>query len=60
MLDDMRIFPRGAKEVETAPVIELGRAIITMMSGELPEPPEGTIWLYGTVKGRDTIGWRWS
>jgi hypothetical protein len=56
--DDLSIFPRGATEVETAPVVELGRAIIALVSGQLPEAPEGTIWLYGTPSGRETIGWR--
>jgi len=53
ILDDLRIFPRGALEVETAPVIELGRAFIELVSGELPEPPAGKIWIYGTETGRE-------
>ena len=53
ILDDLRIFPRGASEVETAPVIELGRAFIELVSGELPEPPAGKIWIYGTETGRE-------
>jgi hypothetical protein len=56
--DNLHIFLRGATEVETAPVIELGRAIIALVSGQLPEPPEGKIWLYGTPAGRETIGWK--
>lgn len=51
ILDDLRIFPRGAAEVETTPVIELGRAFIELVSGELPEPPAGKIWIYGTETG---------
>jgi hypothetical protein len=39
--------------VETAPVIELGRAFIELVSGELPEPPDGKIWIYGTETGRE-------
>lgn len=57
ILDDIRIFTRGATEVFTAPVVELGRAIIALMRGELPEAPEGQIWLYGVPEGRITIGW---
>jgi hypothetical protein len=53
ILNDLRIFPRGASEVETAPVIELGRAFIELVSGELPEPPAGKIWIYGTETGRE-------
>ena len=33
--------------METAPVIELGRAFIELVSGELPERPAGKIWIYG-------------
>jgi hypothetical protein len=39
VLDDLSIFPRGATEVLTAPIVELGRAIIELVSGELPEAP---------------------
>ena len=56
LLDDLRIFPRGATEVLTAPVVELGRAIIELVSGELPEAPDGKIWFYGTPTGRQTRG----
>ena len=56
LLDDLRIFPRGATEVLTAPVVELGRAIIELVSGELPEAPDGKFWFYGTPTGRQTLG----
>jgi hypothetical protein len=55
LVDDLRIFPRGAKEVFTAPVIELGRAIIVLVSGDLPQSPRGEAWFYGTPTGRSTI-----
>jgi hypothetical protein len=55
LADELRIFPRGAKEVLTAPVIELGRAIIALVSGDLPQSPEGEAWFYGTPTGRSTI-----
>ncbi len=54
-VDDLRIFPRGAKEVLTAPVVELGRAMIALLLGELPEAPEGGAWLFGAPDGRSTI-----
>ena len=57
ILEDVRIFTRGASEVYTAPVVELGRAIIALVSGELPEAPRGQMWLYGAPEGRQTIGW---
>jgi hypothetical protein len=55
ILDDLRIFPRGEKGVLAAPVVELGRAIIALVSGELPEAPDGAIWFYGTPTGRQTL-----
>ncbi len=55
VLDDLHIFPRGEKEVLTAPVVELGRAIIALVSGELSEAPNGKTWLYGTPTGRQTL-----
>jgi hypothetical protein len=58
LLDDLRIFPRGAMEVSTGPVVELGRAVIGLVSGTLPEPPTGTAWFYGTDGGRQTLGMR--
>jgi hypothetical protein len=56
VLDGEGISPRGASEVQTGPVIEVGRAIIALMSGELPEPPENAAWCYGFPEGRTTIG----
>jgi hypothetical protein len=55
ILDDLRIFPRGAKFISTAPVIELGQAIIGLVKRSLPEAPAGTWWLFGTPERRDTI-----
>jgi len=54
-VDDLRIYPRGAKEVLTAPVVELGRAIIGLVCDELPEAPEGEAWIFGSPTGRSTI-----
>jgi hypothetical protein len=54
LFDDMHIFPRGATEVRTAPVVELGRAIIALISGTLPEAPSGMAWFY-TDTGRETL-----
>ena len=56
LLDDLRIFTRGATEVLTGPVVELGRAIIELVSGQLPEAPDGKFWFYGTPTGRQTLG----
>jgi hypothetical protein len=37
---------RGENEILSAPVIELGEAIITLVSGKLPGPPKGNAWRY--------------
>ena len=57
ILDDLRLDPRGTTVVLTAPIVELGHAIIALVSGELPDAPKGQIWLYGASAGRQTIGW---
>jgi hypothetical protein len=55
ILDDLRIFPRGATEVATAPVIELGTAIVELVQGSLPPAPINTWWCFGFPDGRTTI-----
>ena len=58
ILDGEGIFPRGATEVLTGPVIELGHAIIALVSRELPEAPECTAWHFGFPEGRGVIQMR--
>jgi len=55
LTNELRIFPRSATEVPTAPIIELGHAIIALVPGTLPRPSEGEAWFYGTPTGRSTI-----
>jgi hypothetical protein len=55
ILDDLRIFCRGATLIPTAPVVELGRAIASLVEGTLPCPPQGTYWYYGADCGRLAI-----
>lgn len=52
-----RLFHRGLKEVRTAPVIDLGRAIIALLRDELPNAPKGEAWFF-TETGRSTIRMR--
>jgi hypothetical protein len=54
-VDNLRIFPRGTKEVHTAPVVELGRAMVALLLGELPEAPKGEAWFFGTPDGRSIL-----
>lgn len=49
------VFARGAAEVATAPVIELGQALIELLSGTLPDDPPDNRWIYGTPRGRDLL-----
>src|SRR6516225_2835961 len=48
LLDDMRRFARGLPSVTTASAIRLGRAIIELINGTLPESPQGTWWFFST------------
>lgn len=58
LADGLHIEPRGTSAVLTAPVVELGRAIIALVSGNLPPSPKGEAWFYGTSRGRHTIRMR--
>lgn len=58
ILDGKGIFPRGAREIHTAPIVELGEAIVALVTGVLSPAPRGTVWLYGTPSGRTTIATR--
>jgi hypothetical protein len=51
ILDGEGVFARG-DGVMTGPVVELGRAVIALIRGELPSPPRGKRWFYGP-EGRD-------
>jgi hypothetical protein len=55
VLDGKGISPRGAAEIDTAPIIELGEAIVAVVTGVLPEAPTGTVWFFGAETGRRTI-----
>jgi hypothetical protein len=55
LVDDLRIFPRRPEELLTAPDIELGHAIIALVSGNLPQPPTGESWFYGKATAWSTI-----
>jgi hypothetical protein len=59
LLDGEGVFPRGLASVTTASVIRLGRAIIQLLDGTLPEAPRGTAWwLFGTEDHPTTLGTR--
>jgi hypothetical protein len=55
VLDDHTVIWRPAAAVETAPIAELGQAIIQLLQGTLPSPPPGTWWYFGLSGGPRTI-----
>ena len=55
ILDGEGVFARGASEVLSGPILELGEAIVALVEGELPAAPVGTTWCYGAPSGRCTI-----
>ena len=55
ILDDIRIPTRGATEISTEPIAELGKAIIALAEGTLSDSPSGTWWCFGAPGGRTTI-----
>jgi hypothetical protein len=48
LLNGKGVFPRGYASVTTDSAIRLGRAIIQLLDGLLPEAPQGTWWFFGT------------
>jgi hypothetical protein len=58
ILDGRGVFARGASEVLSGPIVELGEAIVALIEGKLPAAPAGEVWLYGTPAGRRTIAMR--
>lgn len=55
ILEGEGVFPRGALQFPTAPVIELGCAIQSLFDRTLPKASDGRRWLFGTDTGRQTI-----
>ncbi len=55
LADDLHIFPRSTKGILTEPIVELGHAVVALVSGTLPRPPKGEAWFYGPPDGRSTI-----
>lgn len=58
LLDGAGVFPRGHASVTTESAIRLGRAIIQLLDGSLPESPPGTWWFFGTEDGPCTFAKR--
>jgi hypothetical protein len=55
ILDGTSIYPRGDSRIFTAPIVNLGKAIIALANGTLAEAPAGTAWFYGTEIAPTTI-----
>ena len=58
MVEGVRCFARGLPAVKTASAIRLGRAIIQLIDGTLPEAPPGTSWFFATDENPRTIQMR--
>jgi hypothetical protein len=54
LLDDLAVYSRCEAQVYTAPIMELGQAIIALVNHYLPKPPVGKQWIYGAPEGRTT------
>jgi hypothetical protein len=55
MKDGLCCFSRGMPAVSTASAIRLGRAIIQLVNGTLPEAPPGMWWFFATEDSPTTI-----
>ena len=58
--DGEGVFPRGYASITTESAIRLGRAIIQLLDGSLPEAPRGTWWFFGTEDAPPTVAQRQS
>lgn len=55
ILDGEGVFPTGAAEVDTMPVVELVRAFTDLVSGDLSAAPKSYEWFHGTPSGREEL-----
>jgi hypothetical protein len=51
VLDDYDVIWRGDDEQSTDPIVELGKAIISLLRGDLSGDVSGIDWIYGTPEG---------
>jgi hypothetical protein len=58
LFDGEGVFPRGYASITTASAVRLGRAIIQLLDGSLPESPRGTWWFFGTEDAPPTLAKR--
>jgi hypothetical protein len=57
-LDANGVFPRGLPSVAAESAIRLGRAIIQLLDGSLPQAPSETWWYFGTEDAPRTLAKR--
>jgi hypothetical protein len=55
LLDGEGVFPRGYASITTESAMRLGRAIIQILDGSLPDAPRGTWWFFGTEDAPRTL-----
>ncbi|MGI9457501.1 MAG: hypothetical protein ACR2NU_13135 [Aeoliella sp.] len=58
ILEDFRIFPRGHDPVPVEPVARFGDAVVALVQGNLPEPPDRHWWFFTLDEDVDTIKMR--
>lgn len=58
VLEDHKVLWRGADKVATAPIAELGEAMIQLIRGTIQVAPSGTWWCFGVEDGPRTIPMR--
>ncbi|MGB2568550.1 hypothetical protein ACPFP2_08895 [Micromonospora citrea] len=55
VLGEDTVLWRGADDLDTTPVADLGQALIDLVHGDLPLAPPGTRWCFGVEGGPRTI-----
>jgi hypothetical protein len=58
VLDNHTVLWRSAAAVDTAPIVELGEAVMQLLQGSLPPPPPGMWWYFGLSGGPRTVAMR--
>jgi hypothetical protein len=55
VLDGHAVIWRSAAAVDTSAIADLGGAVIALVQGTLPDPPQGAWWLFGMPGGLQTL-----
>ncbi len=58
LLNGAGVFSRGLPAVRTSDAVRLGRALVQLLDGVLPEAPPGTWWFFATEGDAETLAKR--